>query len=96
MSPIAEADIAANGNGAHTAVETPKVDNGTTTPAPPTTNKWATVHGPLGLESASLAGKVALVTGSGKVQTHKTKFRQLMTREQDEESAERWHLRWVF
>ncbi|KAF8856649.1 NAD(P)-binding protein [Acephala macrosclerotiorum] len=34
--------------------------------AGPTTNKWSTVNGPLGLASASLAGKVALVTGSGR------------------------------
>jgi len=60
MSPIAETDVApaANGNG----VESASVD----TPAAPTTNKWATVSGPLGIASASLAGKVALVTGSGR------------------------------
>jgi len=61
MSPIAESDIqqplTANTNGFESApVEA----------AAPTTNKWATVHGPLGLASASLAGKVALVTGSGR------------------------------
>lgn len=70
MSPIAESDLA--NNGAEVAVEQqPKVvDNGVTTPAPKSvsTNKWTTVNGPLGLGSASLAGKVALVTGSGEFQ----------------------------
>jgi len=57
MSPIAETDVApaANGNGIESE-----------TPAAPTTNQWATVNGPLGIASASLAGKVALVTGSGR------------------------------
>jgi len=62
MSPSAVSD----GNGTQAAIETPQVDNGTTAPAPPTTNQWATVNGPLGIGSASLAGKVALVTGSGR------------------------------
>ncbi|KUJ19213.1 NAD(P)-binding protein [Mollisia scopiformis] len=58
--------MATNGNGAHPVETAAPVDNGTTTPAPATTNQWATVNGPLGIGSASLAGKIALVTGSGR------------------------------
>lgn len=42
---------------------------------PAATNIYATVKGPLGIESASLRGKVALVTGSGKsMQVNKKVF----------------------
>lgn len=39
-------------------------------PAPAKKGKYNAIPGPLGLASASLEGKVALVTGAGKCNTH--------------------------
>lgn len=48
-------------NGKHTMAE--EVQDG---PAPSKKGKYNAIPGPLGLASASLEGKVALVTGAGK------------------------------
>lgn len=48
-------------NGKHTMAE--EVHDG---PAPSKKGKYNAIPGPLGLASASLEGKVALVTGAGK------------------------------
>ena len=42
----------------------------TTVSAPSGTSKYDAIPGPLGLASASLEGKVALVTGAGKSKQH--------------------------
>ena len=72
---------ASNGNGHSTATN----GRGQPTAGPP-------IPGPLGIEAASLKGKVALVTGSGRLlECHISTYTISQFFLQEEESVARWH-----
>jgi tetrahydroxynaphthalene reductase len=58
---VTEVPVPTNGHAAPVVAEAPTPTNGRASTEPEITR----IRGPLGLGSASLAGKIALVTGSG-------------------------------
>jgi hypothetical protein len=65
-APKEDAPVEASNDHSNGAVA-PIIDGPVATPEP---GRWTKVPGPLGIESASLKGKVALVTGAGLLGPH--------------------------